>query len=51
MLIPYLEKMELLSKDSQLRDEMSLKARERAKLFTWKTYRLKVAQVVKGYLS
>jgi starch synthase len=45
------EKMELLSKDSQLRDEMSLKARERAKLFTWKTYRLKVAQVVKGYLS
>ena len=45
------EKMELLSKDSQLRDEMSLKARERAKLFTWKIYRLKVAQVVKGYLS
>ena len=45
------EKMELLSKDSQLRNKMSLKAKERAKLFTWKAYRLKVAQAIKGYLS
>ena len=45
------EKMELLSKDSQQRKKMSLKAKERAKLFTWKAYRLRVAQAIKVYLS
>lgn len=45
------KKMELLSKDSKLRNEMSQKAIKRARLYTWEAYRLKVSQVIKNYLK
>jgi glycosyltransferase involved in cell wall biosynthesis len=46
-----MEKIEVLYRDRNLKEEMSLKSRQRAECFTWQHYRHRLAECVKSFLE